>query len=36
MYHAWQRPEMHIKYWMENLKEGHCLEDLGVDGVDES
>jgi len=23
--------EMHTEFWWRNLKERHCLEDLGVD-----
>jgi hypothetical protein len=32
MQHAWERCEMSIKLWPENLKGRVHVEDLGVDG----
>jgi hypothetical protein len=36
MWHAWQRKENCIKFWLESLKESDLLEDRDVDGRMES
>lgn len=28
----WERRKMHIRFWLENLKERANLEDLGISG----
>ena len=30
MGHAWDRREMHAGFWLGNLKERDCLENLGL------
>jgi hypothetical protein len=33
MYHAWERGEVHMGLWCENLKEGGHLKHPGIDGM---
>jgi hypothetical protein len=32
MWHVWGREEVHIRFWLGNLREVHHLKDAGVDG----
>jgi hypothetical protein len=32
MCYVWGIEEMHSGFWWENVREGHNLEDLGIDG----
>ena len=32
MWHSWDRIQMGVGFWSENLRERENLEDLGVDG----
>jgi hypothetical protein len=32
MWHAWERRENCIRFWLENLKERDHFENRGVDG----
>jgi hypothetical protein len=33
MWHAWERPERHIKFWSEKLKERYQSQDPDVDVI---
>jgi hypothetical protein len=32
MFHAWERREMHTKFWPENLKGRNHAGNMGIDG----